>query len=96
MMVAVGLAPVTGQPLPLVSRGGTSTIINCVYIGMMLSVSRYADQVERTRQHDARIPLLLATTATEPPAPTADTGGAEIPPAAEPTSAALNNDEKFE
>ncbi|MDY3877732.1 MAG: FtsW/RodA/SpoVE family cell cycle protein, partial [Prevotella sp.] len=31
MCVAVGLAPVTGQPLPLVSRGGTSTIINCVY-----------------------------------------------------------------
>ena len=96
MMVAVGLAPVTGQPLPLVSRGGTSTIINCVYIGMMLSISRYAAEVERTRQHDAHIPLLLATTATEPPAPIADTGGAEVPHAAEPTSAALNNDEKFE
>jgi len=39
MMVAVGLAPVTGQPLPLISRGGTSTIINCAYIGMMLSIS---------------------------------------------------------
>jgi len=39
MMVAVGLAPVTGQPLPLVSKGGTSTIINCIYIGAMLSVS---------------------------------------------------------
>lgn len=42
MCVAVGLAPVTGQPLPLVSRGGTSTIINCVYLGMMLSISRSA------------------------------------------------------
>ena len=40
MCVAVGLAPVTGQPLPLVSRGGTSTIINCVYIGVILSISR--------------------------------------------------------
>mgnify|MGYP002623280094 CR=1 FL=1 len=39
MMVAVGLAPVTGQPLPLISKGGTSTIINCIYIGTMLSVS---------------------------------------------------------
>ncbi len=39
MMVAVGLAPVTGQPLPLVSKGGTSTIINCVFVGAMLSVS---------------------------------------------------------
>lgn len=42
MMVAVGLAPVTGQPLPLISKGGTSTIINCAYIGVMLSVSRSA------------------------------------------------------
>lgn len=42
MMVAVGLAPVTGQPLPLISRGGTSTIINCAYIGVILSVSRTA------------------------------------------------------
>ena len=39
MLVAVGLAPVTGQPLPLISKGGTSTIINCIYIGAILSVS---------------------------------------------------------
>ena len=42
MAVAVGLAPVTGQPLPLISKGGTSTIINCLYIGMLLSISRFA------------------------------------------------------
>lgn len=42
MMVAVGLAPVTGQPLPLISKGGTSTIINYAYIGVILSVSRYS------------------------------------------------------
>ena len=42
MMVAVGIIPVTGQPLPLISKGGTSTIINCVYIGMLLSISRSA------------------------------------------------------
>lgn len=46
MWVAVGLFPVTGQPLPLISRGGTSTLINCAYIGMILSVSRYAKQVK--------------------------------------------------
>ena len=44
MMVAVGIVPVTGQPLPLISRGGTSTIINCAYIGAILSVSRSAKQ----------------------------------------------------
>ena len=42
MCVAVGLAPVTGQPLPLVSKGGTSTMINCIYVGVILSVSRSA------------------------------------------------------
>ena len=42
MCVAVGIVPVTGQPLPLISKGGTSTIINCVYIGIILSVSRTA------------------------------------------------------
>ena len=42
MCVAVGLVPVTGQPLPLISKGGTSTVINCVYIGVILSVSRSA------------------------------------------------------
>lgn len=42
MCVAVGLAPVTGQPLPLISKGGTSTIINCIYIGAILSISRSA------------------------------------------------------
>ena len=46
MLVAVGLAPVTGQPLPLISRGGTSTIINCLYVGIILSISRTAKKKE--------------------------------------------------
>ena len=46
MLVAVGIAPVTGQPLPLISKGGTSTIINCAYIGVILSVSRSAKKRE--------------------------------------------------
>ncbi len=50
MMVAVGLFPVTGQPLPLISKGGTSTLINCAYIGMILSVSRYVIQKEEQRK----------------------------------------------
>ncbi|MGL5958945.1 MAG: FtsW/RodA/SpoVE family cell cycle protein [Phocaeicola sp.] len=46
MMVSVGLFPVTGQPLPLISRGGTSILMNCIYIGMILSASRYAQEKE--------------------------------------------------
>ena len=42
MCVAVGLVPVTGQPLPLISKGGTSTMINCIYVGVILSISRSA------------------------------------------------------
>lgn len=40
--VCVHLIPVTGQPLPLISRGGTSIIITCIYFGLLLSVTRYA------------------------------------------------------
>jgi cell division protein FtsW len=39
--VNVGLVPVTGQPLPLISRGGTSTMLSCFYIGIILSVSYF-------------------------------------------------------
>lgn len=46
MAVAVGVFPVTGQPLPLISRGGTSTFVNCAYLGIMLSVSRSARQID--------------------------------------------------
>lgn len=56
VLVAVGIAPVTGQPLPLISRGGTSTLINCAYFGMILSVSRYARKNLSGRQ-----PRLLTT-----------------------------------
>ena len=51
MCVAVGLAPVTGQPLPLISKGGTSTMINCIYIGAILSVSRSA---KKKKESDAQ------------------------------------------
>ena len=54
MLVAVGLAPVTGQPLPLVSKGGTSTIINCIYIGAILSVSRSAKKKDTKKEMKAQ------------------------------------------
>jgi cell division protein FtsW len=41
MAVSVGLMPVTGQPLPLISKGGSSILITCVFIGIILSVSRF-------------------------------------------------------
>ncbi len=46
MAVAVNLVPVTGQPLPLVSMGGTSVWFTCLAIGIVLSVSRSLDEQE--------------------------------------------------
>ena len=59
MAVAVGLAPVTGQPLPLISRGGTSTIINCLYLGIILSISRTAKKKDLP-QNEANIDKFAA------------------------------------
>ena len=49
MGVAVGLFPVTGQTLPLISKGGTSILITSFYIGVILSVSRYAEEAQYAR-----------------------------------------------
>lgn len=85
MMVAVGLFPVTGQPLPLISKGGTSTLINCAYIGMILSVSRYIAHLEEQREHDAQLQLQII-----------EAGESEAQGAMEPTAPILNSDAQFE
>lgn len=46
MGVAVGLLPVTGQPLPWISRGGTSILFTSLAFGIILSISRSADQTD--------------------------------------------------
>ena len=91
MMVAVGLAPVTGQPLPLISKGGTSTLINCAYIGMILSVSRYTAKLDEQREHDAQITMQIETGAPEEVIANSD-----AQTAAEPTAKILNSDTEFE
>lgn len=46
MAVAVSLFPTTGQPLPLVSMGGTSTLFTCLSIGIILSICQSRDEKE--------------------------------------------------
>ncbi|HEY8403106.1 MAG TPA: FtsW/RodA/SpoVE family cell cycle protein [Flavobacteriales bacterium] len=46
MAVAVSLLPTTGQPLPLVSMGGTSTLFTCLSIGIILSICQSRDEKE--------------------------------------------------
>lgn len=50
MGVAVGLLPTTGQTLPLLSRGGSSIMAVCINLGIILSVSRYAEAVSRQKK----------------------------------------------
>ena len=63
MAVAVNLIPVTGQPLPLISRGGTSLLVTCAYFGIILSADRFGksrkkedvlgdDETGDTNNHD--------------------------------------------
>jgi len=53
MAVAVNLFPVTGQPLPLVSMGGTSIWFTCIAIGIILSVSRSSDDKTKENLEEA-------------------------------------------
>jgi len=50
MMVSVGIGPVTGQPLPMISRGGTSALITSIYFGIIMSVSREQTELGARQQ----------------------------------------------
>jgi len=50
MAVAVNLFPTTGQPLPLVSMGGTSTLFTCLALGIILAVSRSVFNPEEVKK----------------------------------------------
>ncbi len=42
---------VTGQPLPLMSQGGTSVVINCFYIGMLHCIYRHNAKAQNTAKN---------------------------------------------
>ena len=52
MGVSIGLLPVTGQPLPFVSMGGTSMMATGIILGIILSVTRSLDD-EKEQQLEA-------------------------------------------
>lgn len=52
MGVAVGIFPVTGQPLPLVSLGTTSVLFTCIAFGMILGVSRHNNELKEQKEGD--------------------------------------------
>jgi len=55
MAVNVGIFPVTGVTLPLVSMGGSSVLFTSLAIGIILSVSRNVDELEGKRIEQERI-----------------------------------------
>jgi len=61
MAVAVGLMPVTGQPLPLISMGGTSMLFTGAAFGIILSVSR-----ELRRKEELQVRKTTEKEPTEP------------------------------
>jgi cell division protein FtsW len=61
MAVNVGLFPITGVTLPLVSMGGTSFLFTCFAIGIILSVSRHIQQLEGAEPQ----PVPVAAEATD-------------------------------
>lgn len=69
MGINVGLFPVTGQPLPLISRGGTSTILTCIYIGIILSISHYgAGMTHEEENEEGVLEMEVASDVEENPA----------------------------
>ncbi len=53
MAVAVNLMPVTGVPLPLVSMGGTSILFTSIAFGIILSISRDIEEMQKSeKQHE--------------------------------------------
>ena len=51
IMVTINILPETGQPLPLISRGGSSLLFTCIALGMILSVSR--QNIENSYKEEA-------------------------------------------
>ncbi|PRY12727.1 cell division protein FtsW [Pontibacter ummariensis] len=61
MAVAVGLGPITGLPLPLLSMGGTSLIFTGISVGIILSVSRSDEQ--ESEKANVAVPVSTAINA---------------------------------
>ncbi|MBD5191599.1 MAG: FtsW/RodA/SpoVE family cell cycle protein [Barnesiella sp.] len=68
MAIVVGVSPVSGQPLPLISKGGSSILITSLAFGIMLSVSRFAARNDQSKEIKAEGDLLPEELHAENPA----------------------------
>ena len=65
MGVSIGLLPVTGQPLPFVSMGGTSLMATGIILGMILSVTRNMEEEEMSKEQELQEIEAITETITE-------------------------------
>ncbi len=56
MVVSSGSGPVTGQPLPMISRGGTSILITSIYFGIILGITRQIKDDQASMSETTEIP----------------------------------------
>ena len=66
MAINTGVFPVSGQPLPLISKGGTSIIVTSIAFGVMLSVSRTINNITNKKNKDEGIALPSGLDAENP------------------------------
>ena len=66
MAINVGVFPVSGQPLPLISKGGTSIIVISVAFGVMLSVSRTIANYGNKKNKVEETPIIEGLDAENP------------------------------
>ena len=67
MAINTGVIPVTGQPLPLISKGGSSILITSLAFGIMLSVSRFAVRSDKRNDINAELNALPENMRSENP-----------------------------
>jgi cell division protein FtsW len=67
MAIVTGVFPVSGQPLPLISKGGSSILVTSIAFGIMLSVSRFAAQNNQRSEINAEIAELPSEMTAENP-----------------------------
>lgn len=71
MAIVSGVAPVSGQPLPLISKGGVSVLATSIAFGVMLSCARHAVRVtDSTAEQKAEQAILPENTVSDNPVQT--------------------------
>ena len=66
MAINVGVFPVSGQPLPLISKGGTSILVISIAFGVMLSVSRTIANYGNKKNKAEETPIIEGLDAENP------------------------------